>query len=194
MTRLLTMPLPRPLARRRRQLIRHLRRAPDLERLQADGLQLGQDVFLGGGTFLDPDFCFLISIGDQTTLSLEVLVLAHDASTKRGLGYSRVAPVRIGRSVFVGARAIILPGVTIGDDAIVAAGSVVTRDVPPATVVAGNPARALMSTHDYIEHHRARLRHRPAWDREGWTAASGITPERRAAMLRALAEDEAYIQ
>jgi maltose O-acetyltransferase len=93
----------------------------------------------------------------------------------------------------VGARAIVLPGVTIGDDAIVAAGSVVTRDVAAGTVVAGNPARALMRTDDYVAHHRSRLRERPAWDREGWTAASGVTPERRAEMLRALADGEAYI-
>lgn len=52
-------------------------------------------------------------------------------------------PVTIGDNVWVGTRAIILPGVSIGDGAVVGAGSVVTRDVPPRTVVAGNPARVL---------------------------------------------------
>jgi acetyltransferase-like isoleucine patch superfamily enzyme len=58
---------------------------------------------------------------------------------------SNARPVRIGRGVFVGARAIILKGVTIGDRAIIGAGAVVTRNVPPRTVVAGNPAREISS-------------------------------------------------
>jgi acetyltransferase-like isoleucine patch superfamily enzyme len=53
------------------------------------------------------------------------------------------APVKIGRGVFIGARAIVLKGITIGDRAVVGAGAVVTRDVPAGGVVAGNPARLL---------------------------------------------------
>lgn len=194
MSRLLSVPLPRRLDRERQRLLRALRRAPDIERLQADGLRLGEGVFIAGGTFIDPDFCFLIQIGDETTLSLDVLILAHDASTRRHVGYSRVAPVRIGRRVFVGARAVILPGVTIGDDAVIGAGSVVTRDVPAGTLAAGNPARVLGDVQAYFERHRARLEARPAWEREGFTAHSGLTAENREAMRRALAEGEAYIR
>jgi acetyltransferase-like isoleucine patch superfamily enzyme len=54
---------------------------------------------------------------------------------------SRLRPIVIGNRVWIGASAIILPGVTIGDDAVVGAASVVTKDVAPRTVVAGNPAR-----------------------------------------------------
>lgn len=50
-------------------------------------------------------------------------------------------PVRIGDRVWIGGRAVILPGVSIGDDAVIGAGSIVTRDVPPGSLVAGNPAR-----------------------------------------------------
>ena len=189
-SRLVTLPLPRALDRHRRRFLIALRRTPDLERLQAAGLRLGRDVFVAGGTFLDPDFAFLIEIGDETTISLEVMVLAHDASTRRHIGYSRVAPVRIGRRVFVGARAVILPGVTIGDDAIVAAGAIVTRDVAPGMVVAGNPARVLSTVEAYANRHRARLTERPAWERDPWL----IGPERQAEMQRALADGEAYIR
>jgi maltose O-acetyltransferase len=194
MSRLLTLPLPRALDRHRQRILRRLRGAPDLERLQADGLKLGRDVFIGGGTFLDPDFCFLIEIGDDTTISLEVFILAHDASTRTQVGYSRLARVRIGDRVFVGARAVILPGVTIGDDAIVAAASVVTRDVAPGTIVAGNPARPLGSSDAYLERHRRRLGERPTWERPGRTAHSGLTPSNREEMLRALEDGEAYIR
>jgi maltose O-acetyltransferase len=58
---------------------------------------------------------------------------------REGLEFGR--PVRIGRNAWIGGGAIILPGVTIGDDAVVGAGSVVTRDVPAGTTVFGNPAR-----------------------------------------------------
>jgi acetyltransferase-like isoleucine patch superfamily enzyme len=54
-----------------------------------------------------------------------------------------MAPIRICRGAWIGARSIILKGVTIGEGAIVGAGSVVTRDVPAFTIVAGNPARIL---------------------------------------------------
>lgn len=52
-------------------------------------------------------------------------------------------PVTIGRNVWIGGGALILPAITVGDDAIVGAGSVVTRDVPDGATVAGNPARLL---------------------------------------------------
>ena len=57
--------------------------------------------------------------------------------------YQYNASVRIGRNCWLGAGVVVLPGVTIGDNAVVAAGSVVIRDVPPDTLVAGNPARVI---------------------------------------------------
>ena len=67
---------------------------------------------------------------------------AHEVVPGEGV---RTAPVVIGDDVWLGRAAIVLPGVTIGDGAVVAAGAVVTRDVPARTVVAGNPARPLRS-------------------------------------------------
>ena len=156
---------------------------------------MGRGVFVGGGSVLDPDFAFLISIGDDTTISQGVMVLAHDASTRLHLGYSRVAPVRIGSRVFIGARAIVLPGVVIGDDAIVAAGSVVRHDVEPGTVVAGVPARVLTTTDAYIDRHRAAIEGgRPAWPWKGWTIPGGITEANREAMRAALRDGEAFVR
>jgi maltose O-acetyltransferase len=59
----------------------------------------------------------------------------------RRQGYESGLPVHIGRNVWIGGGAIVLPGVSIGDDAIAGAGSGVTRDVPPGVTVTGNPAR-----------------------------------------------------
>jgi maltose O-acetyltransferase len=167
-----------------------LRGQVDLEGLRERGLSFGRDVRIEGETFLDPDFSELISIGDETTIAVGAMILAHDASTKRQLGYSRVAPVRIGKRVFVGARSVILPGVTIGDDAIVGAGSIVTRDVAAGTLVAGNPARKLADTEAYIARHTAAMADKPVW---GWdyTVRGGATPEKRVALRDA---GEGYVR
>ena len=83
-----------------------------------------------------------ITIGEFCTFSWDVQVLDTDfhAVTRDGVELPRTAPVRIGDRVWVGTRAVVLKGVTIGDGAVVGAGSVVTRDVPAGAVVAGVPA------------------------------------------------------
>lgn len=177
-----------------RRLRCKLRRQPDLLGLEQGGLLLGRRVSVERGTHIDPDFPWLIAIGDDTVLSLGVMVLAHDASTRRHLGYTRVAPVSIGARVFIGAGAIVLPGVSIGDDAIVGAGSVVRHDVAAGTVVGGNPAQPLLETAAYLERHRVRMTRRPTWPKRGWTVAGGITPEHKAEMTQVLRSGEAYVE
>ena len=91
---------------------------------------------------------FLISIGDRTTITSGVKILTHDGSTSLvknndGRRYQRYAPVNIGDDVFIGVNSVIMPGVTIGSRSIVAAGSIVTKDVPAGTIVGGNPARVI---------------------------------------------------
>lgn len=76
-----------------------------------------------------------VHVGPESYIALEAMVLTHD--TTRRL-YSAT---HIGRRCFVGARALIMPGITIGDESIVAAGAVVTKDVPSRCIVAGNPAK-----------------------------------------------------
>lgn len=78
-----------------------------------------------------------IHIGAQTYIAFEAAILAHDMT--RGLYLN----TRIGRNCFIGARSVILPGVQIGDECVVAAGSIVTKDVPTRSLVAGNPARTI---------------------------------------------------
>jgi acetyltransferase-like isoleucine patch superfamily enzyme len=78
-----------------------------------------------------------VHVGEYSYIAFDVAILTHDLT--RGVRLH----TRIGRNCFIGARSIILPGVTIGDGSIVGAGSVVIRDVAPATVVGGNPAREL---------------------------------------------------
>ncbi|MFC4728623.1 sugar O-acetyltransferase [Coralloluteibacterium thermophilus] len=107
-------------------------------------IHLGRDVFLNFGCVI-LDVC-PVTIGDGTQIGPAVQIYAadhpRDPGTRRaGLEFGR--PVAIGRNVWIGGGAILLPGVSVGDDAIVGAGSVVTRDVPAGATVAGNPARPL---------------------------------------------------
>jgi len=104
-----------------------------------------------GTFFFDPSHCFLISIRDGCTICPNVRLIAHDASTKRHLGYTKIGRIDIRENCFIGDSAIVLPNVTIGPDAVIGAGSVVTRDIPPGSVAAGNPARVLGSLADYLK-------------------------------------------
>lgn len=89
--------------------------------------------------YLDKVFPKGIHIGEATYLAFEARILTHDMV--RGL----YAHTRIGKNCFIGGRSTILPGITIGDNSIVAACAVVTKDVPPNSIVAGNPARIIKS-------------------------------------------------
>ena len=108
----------------------------------------GANIFLGSKVFLNFGCVLLdvcrIEIGDGTQIAPAVQIYAADhprdaATRRRGLENGR--PVRIGRNVWIGGGALILPGVTVGDDAVIGAGSVVTRDVAAGMTVMGNPAR-----------------------------------------------------
>ncbi len=78
-----------------------------------------------------------INIGAGSYVAFDACVLSHDMT--RGLYLDTI----IGKNCFIGGRSLILPGITIGDGAIVGAGSVVTKDVPAGCAVAGNPARVI---------------------------------------------------
>ena len=108
----------------------------------------GFNISLGAGVFLNFNCVILdvvaVTIGDRTQIGPAVQILTADHprdARQRAAGLEFGRPVTIGRNVWIGAAAIILPGVTVGDDAVIGAGSVVTRDVPPGATVMGNPAR-----------------------------------------------------
>lgn len=107
-------------------------------------LRIGRNVFINSGCrFQDQGG---VSIGDDALIghNLVVATLNHPVDPSRRADLIP-APVTIGRNVWIGANVTILPGVTIGDDAVVAATSLVTRDVPAGALVMGSPARVVRS-------------------------------------------------
>ena len=108
----------------------------------------GKHITLGKGVFLNSGCRFQdqggITLGDGAYIGHNVVLatLNHDEDPDRR-DTLHPAPIILGRNVWIGAQATVTPGVTIGDGAIVAAGAVVTRDVPPRAVVGGVPARVI---------------------------------------------------
>lgn len=98
---------------------------------RARGVQIGRDVFIGQDVILETAYPHLITIEDGAVISTRVTVIAH---------MRELQGVKIERDTFIGPGVIILPNVVIGRGAVITAGSVVTRSVPPMTVVQGNPA------------------------------------------------------
>lgn len=117
---------------------------------------------------------WLVEIGDGVTLGQGVQLITHDGTSRifrdRLPGMSpfgnRFGTIVIRDHCFIGNNAILLPGVEIGPDSAVGAGSVVTRSVPPRTIVAGNPARPIKTLDEYVESYRQRMVPLEATDRD----------------------------
>ncbi|HIQ66138.1 MAG TPA: sugar O-acetyltransferase [Candidatus Coproplasma stercoravium] len=108
----------------------------------------GRNIRVGKRVFINSGCCFQdqggIELGDGCLIGHQVVIatLNHDLDPNKR-GSMIPAKVTLGKNVWVGAHATILPGVKIGDNAVIAAGAVVSRDVPENTVVAGVPARVI---------------------------------------------------
>jgi maltose O-acetyltransferase len=141
---------------------------------------------------IDPSHVWHITIGDDVTLAPRVQILAHDASAKRHLNYTRIGKVSIGNRVFVGASAIVLPGVIIGSDVIIGAGSVVTGDIPDGSVAAGNPARVISSLSAFLEERKAESCTVPCFGEE-YTLRGNVTKEKKIEMNTKMSNRYGYV-
>lgn len=114
-------------------------------------LIIGENVGVSGSTVMvDKE----ITIGDNTIIGSGCLIMDTDSHILKfedrlnKVGEVASSPIHIEKNVFIGARCIICKGVTIGEGSVIGSGSVVTKDVPPFTVAAGNPARIIKSLKD----------------------------------------------
>ena len=176
-----------------RNIIMLLNREIPTEVLIKRGMKVGKDFNRQQGCFLDPTHCFLITIGDDVTMSIRVTVMAHDASTKKNLGYTKIGQVHIGNHVFIGANTTILPGVTIGDYAVIGAGSIVTHDVPAKTVVAGIPAKEICSVDEYAARFQSQMNEANTFGDE-YRMGYGLDESKKKAIFAATDEKIAFIR
>lgn len=106
-----------------------------------NNIVIGEDCVVGEGVVLDGRDKLII--GDHVDIASEVMIYnsQHDINSDKFEAVS--SPVAVGDYVFIGPRAILLPGVTVGEGAVIAAGAVVTKDVEPYTIVGGVPAKPI---------------------------------------------------
>lgn len=109
------------------------------------GVNIGKDVFIDRFAVIDGSFPERVTIEDEVRIAPGAVVVAHyqPGATLSACSPPFVKAVRLGKSSFIGVNAVIMPGVTVGEGAIVMAGSVVLSDVPPYNIVGGNPARVI---------------------------------------------------
>lgn len=162
------------------------------EWLLQHGLRIGEKVDCFSWSGMDFQYPGLITIGSEVTIASGCRILAHDASVGYLTRSIRVGVVEIGDHCFIGANTTILPNVRIGEWSIIGAGSVVTKDIPPHSVAAGNPAQVICTTEEFHQKHEEGLRthyvsHKP------WREWADATPEEWAELRAACSETYAYI-
>jgi acetyltransferase-like isoleucine patch superfamily enzyme len=120
------------------------------------GVNAGDDLHIYGNPismFGTEPWC--ITLGNNVHITREVLFITHDGGTLLYRKYipdlEITKPIVVGNDVYIGVRSIIMPGVHIGNNCIIAAGSIVTKDVPDNSVMGGVPARFIKSSDAYFE-------------------------------------------
>ena len=120
------------------------------------GVNMGKNVRIYGNPFnMFGSEPWCITLGNNVHITKDVLFITHDGGTLlfRHLfpDLEITAPIVIGDYVYIGVRSIIMPGVKVGNNCIIAAGSVITKDVPDNSVVGGVPAKFIKTIDEYLE-------------------------------------------
>lgn len=166
----------------------------ELTCLVRKGLKIGKNLSINSGFNIDSAWPWLISIGDDVTISTNVTILAHDASTNVVRQATKLGKVTIGSNVFIGTGATILCGVTVGDNVVIGAGSVVTHDLPADGVYAGVPAGRVCSIEQYRKKYQTLRAQRPDFSKiRPWDQWDSATEAEKEQMQNVLADGIGFI-
>jgi len=116
--------------------------------LRICGVKVGRGCYIGFNVICDTNFPELIQIGDEVTVSHNCMFITHTqtpCASRLGKLYHSLAPINVGDGAWIGAGCILLPGVEIGNDCMIGAGSVVTKSTDRQSMWAGNPIRRIKS-------------------------------------------------
>lgn len=135
------------LAKRRPVFLSLLWRLDRVAYVRAIGVKIGNNCRFSSNDFGSEPF--LITLGDDVSIGIEVSFIAHDGAVavlRKMFNNPKLdyfAPINVGNNVFIGNRSIVLPGVTIGDNVVIGAGTVVTRDIPSNSIALGATIRCI---------------------------------------------------
>ena len=127
-----------------------------------DGMTVGKNVSVMGGANFGSE-PYLITLEDNVRVSVDVMFITHDGGNyafrykDEYKDVNHFGKIVVGERSFIGARATIMPGVHIGKNCVVGAGAVVTKSVPDNSVVAGIPARVIMTTDEYAQKMQSKM-------------------------------------
>ena len=169
--------------------VMRLRSEISTEELVKLGLKVGKNFSRQEKTLIDQSHCWLIwliTIGDDVTLAPRVHILAHDASTKKGIGFTKIGLVNIGNNVFIWASSTVLPNVTIGDNVVIGVGSIISKDIPSNSVAVGNPAKVICSYAEFVNKKENELNRSPHYDSKYTLKNPNFNDEMKREMIRDL--------
>lgn len=156
-----------------------------------NGMKVGKNVYGLTSCTIDYGHSWLIEIGDDVIFGPQVYLLAHDTSTKRSTGYTRIGKIKIGNKCFFGARVFIMPNVEIGENTIVGANSLVSKSFPANVVIAGNPAKIICTVEEYEQRVCKEFETVPIFD-YSYTILGGVTDDKKQEMILKMSDNVGF--
>lgn len=176
-----------------KKILQLLNREVPTDVLIKRGMVVGNNFNRQQGCYIDPTHCYLIEIGNDVTFSIRVVLLSHDASMKKTNGYTKLGRIKIGNHCFIGANTTILPGVEIGDNSIIGAGSVVVNCVPEGMVAAGCPAKVLGTVAEFKNKHDVAISNSTKVFGANYRMGNGLNDEKITEIKKITEQGFAYI-
>lgn len=164
-----------------------------LEANVKNGMKVGKNCSGLLGCTIDYTHSWLIEIGNDVVFAPQVYLLAHDTSTKKSLGYTRIGKLKIEDNCFIGARCLIMPGVTIGKNSIIGSGSIVTKSIPENVVAAGNPAKIICTLQEYEAKCKEKFQNSPVFEKE-YTMYYNISDAMKQEMIDKMNNDIGFVR